>query len=174
MTGRQHNIGIIIQSTIMTGVSVYYKQPLDQTLALLLGSLCGMIMSPDWDVDGGFIGNSTIRKYTKTDWFFNTILHPYRVSYKHRSFITHAPIISTLWRILYLFIPFITILTANQNKPSLKLFANCLLAEIILIPLQSLVILCVLRYTDLSSFYLFYWLVGLTISDTLHFLLDKI
>lgn len=70
----------------------------------IVGALAGVMLTPDLDVDHGYIGNQIIRnkfgslaeKAWSLLWYF------YRGSIKHGSPLSHAPIISTLGRIAYL------------------------------------------------------------------------
>lgn len=70
------------------------------------GALIGILLTPDLDVDGGYIGNTLIRnrmgRVFEVAW--NVLWFPYRKSLKHGSPLSHWPIISTLFRIGYLFL----------------------------------------------------------------------
>ena len=76
-----------------------------------IGSLIGIVMTPDWDVDSGMIMDKTIRtkigKWAELlwDWF----LYWYRRSLKHGSPLSHVPILSTYGRIAYTFLFIIAI-----------------------------------------------------------------
>lgn len=75
-------------------------------LQYIFGALLGIFLTPDIDVDNGFIGDAMIRKYVgkwaesvwKIFWYW------YRRSLKHGSPLSHFPIISTLGRLTYLFL----------------------------------------------------------------------
>lgn len=70
-----------------------------------IGALVGVMVTPDCDVDNGFIAYHYIKRSLGSwaeriwdyIWFF------YRRSLKHGSELSHFPIISTLGRITYLF-----------------------------------------------------------------------
>lgn len=74
-------------------------------LQFAVGALIGVMITPDCDVDNGFIAYHYIKKSLGSFaeriwdyiWFF------YRRSLKHGSELSHFPIISTLGRITYLF-----------------------------------------------------------------------
>ena len=74
------------------------------------GALSGIILSPDLDVDTGFIGFGKLRSVRFIggpaafvwEWFWK----PYAVTFAHRSTTSHGLIISTAIRICYLAIPF--------------------------------------------------------------------
>lgn len=76
-----------------------------------MGSLAGIIFTPDLDVDKGFIGDAIIRK--KAGWFaekiWDGLWYWYRRSLKHGSPLSHLPVISTYGRIAYLFLLLILI-----------------------------------------------------------------
>lgn len=69
------------------------------------GALCGVMLTPDLDVDSGTIHNQYIRsnmgvfasKIWDGLWYF------YRKSLKHGGPLSHFPVISTLGRVLYLY-----------------------------------------------------------------------
>jgi uncharacterized metal-binding protein len=69
------------------------------------GSLVGVMISPDCDVDGKFIAYHYIRKslgfWAEKIW--DWLWYFYRRSLKHGSELSHFPIIGTLGRITYLF-----------------------------------------------------------------------
>jgi len=67
------------------------------------GCLTGIVLSPDLDVDGGFLGHVLVTKYlgkiVGTIW--RVFWWPYAVLAPHRSWMSHAPLISTLLRLGY-------------------------------------------------------------------------
>lgn len=67
------------------------------------GCMSGILLSPDMDVDAGFLGYSYVDKYlgkiVGTLW--KVLWWPYAVLIPHRSWFSHAPIISTSLRLLY-------------------------------------------------------------------------
>ena len=88
-----------------------------------VGALIGIIITPDLDVDNGFIGDKTIRQliagkfnkkrlFTSTTrkaiaevvlWLWIKLWYWYRRSLKHGSPLSHLPIISTIGRIAYVY-----------------------------------------------------------------------
>ena len=70
-----------------------------------LGSLIGVMISPDQDVDNGNISNKYLR--TKigrwADLIWRGIWYMYRRSLKHGGELSHFPLISTIGRMIYLF-----------------------------------------------------------------------
>lgn len=129
-----------------------------------------MILTPDLDVDGGSRSNKHARKL-KIGGLFGLYVYPYAIAYKHRSPITHMPLYSTVWRLFYLLLPFIVLLNKNQPTPRFTLFVRAIPAQLI----------AVLAWFGLGWFWLnpryipvlVGWVVGLMVSDMLHWLWDK-
>lgn len=73
------------------------------SLIAIGGCLAGVFLSPDLDVDNGYIGGAIIRRklgcLPAAAWKF--YWKPYAVLIPHRSFISHAPILSTAIRLVY-------------------------------------------------------------------------
>ena len=71
-----------------------------------IGSLIGIIIGPDLDVDRGNISNTIIRnrigRWAEVGW--NMLWYPYKKSLKHGSPLSHWPVISTVFRLAYLFL----------------------------------------------------------------------
>src|SRR4026208_1432756 len=68
-----------------------------------VGALVGVLVSPDCDVDNGFVAYGYIRKRLG-DWaefIWDRVWYMYRRSVKHGSELSHFPIISTLGRLAY-------------------------------------------------------------------------
>ncbi len=127
-------------------------------LLFCIGSLIGVIATPDWDVDNGFIGDQMIRDRIGSwaEKLWKMLLYWYRRSLKHGSPISHFPIISTYGRILYLFV------------------------ILILIP-HSVFYIIFHPSWDLTTVLFWYWNIinsqpkiieGLIASDIIHFTLD--
>ena len=68
------------------------------------GALVGILIGPDLDVDKGNISNAIIRNrfgfWIERGW--NLLWYPYRTSLKHGSFLSHFPVVSTVFRLAYL------------------------------------------------------------------------
>ncbi len=113
---------------------------------LTLGVVTGCILSPDLDVDGGFIGMYHLRK----TWFIGPALSglwrlfwwPYSKIVPHRSHISHSIFFGTCVRVAYLLFP---VLCVNMMGVPLHL-------------------------SDGFG----WWFVGLCLSDALHIFMDKI
>jgi uncharacterized metal-binding protein len=116
-------------------------------VVLVGGVLSGLIISCDLDVDNGFIGFYFLRKIPFVGPIISMAWRIYWFGYAklipHRSWISHAPIISTFIRVALLGITWLVI-------------ANLLHISEFLV----------------SWHYLFIYFIGLCISDTKHFVLD--
>ena len=68
------------------------------------GAMVGCLISPDADVDGGSIADFYIRHYTGVvvEMLWDGLWAFYRKVCRHRGFLSHAPIISTAIRVLYI------------------------------------------------------------------------
>jgi uncharacterized metal-binding protein len=80
-------------------------------IAYAAGSLIGVMVQPDCDVNGGHIADKYIRN--KIGWFaekmWDGIWLFYRNSVKHGSELSHGPILGTIGRIIYLYFLFIVV-----------------------------------------------------------------
>jgi uncharacterized metal-binding protein len=69
------------------------------------GALVGIMVMPDLDVDAGNISNKIIRNrlgyWAERGW--NVLWYFYKKSLKHGSELSHFPVISTVFRLAYLF-----------------------------------------------------------------------
>ena len=83
---------------VMTGDPV-------SSLPYAVGSLVGIFISPDQDVDNGNISNKIIRnrmgRMVERAW--DGLWYFYRKSLKHGSELSHFPVVSTIFRLAYLF-----------------------------------------------------------------------
>lgn len=74
------------------------------------GAVCGVILSPDLDLDTGFIGFGKLRGLPLVGGplaaVWRVFWYPYAVLFGHRSPSSHGLIISTVIRVCYLAIPF--------------------------------------------------------------------
>lgn len=70
------------------------------------GALVGILISPDLDVDAGNVSNKIIRNrighWAEAGW--NVLWYFYKKSLKHGSPLSHFPVVSTMFRITYLFL----------------------------------------------------------------------
>jgi len=71
-----------------------------------VGALVGIMLTPDLDVDGGYIGNKIIRSRfgSLAEKAWSGLWFLYRGSIKHGSELSHFPIVSTVFRLVYLYL----------------------------------------------------------------------
>lgn len=168
--GKIHS-AVTIGATAGLLAGYYSGYFIDPQLFPIVAASCltGIVLSPDVDVDGGYIGHYYARKLfgKPGEWIFDGIMKPYQVSIKHRSFWSHFPLVSTLLRLIFLVCPFIIILFSDQETPVSEIFIRCIISSIILMPVWMF-----LYFTSPDWHIFVYVYIGLVISDTLHYLFD--
>lgn len=165
-TGKTHS-GISTGTAlgVLIGAGAFSSMGLGPTVLVATGSLLGVILTPDLDVDDGCISHYYVRKFfgkwVERWWFL--LWHPYSLAMRHRGFWSHAPIFSTIFRLTYMLFPIIII----PLRPAILLGA--LTSQIAAIPALGLaaIILFGLRVD------IIFILMGLIVSDTLHFIADN-
>jgi uncharacterized metal-binding protein len=106
-SGNVHNAAT---TSIILSLGVVYALKVDTPLELAavgVGAMANYFMSPDLDVDNGFQGFAKLRRFPIIGkvlaFVWRAVWWPYAIVVKHRSWVSHAPIISTLIRIGYLY-----------------------------------------------------------------------
>lgn len=75
-----------------------------------IGALVGIMLTPDLDVDNGYIGNAHLRRIGLwADKGWDVLWYFYRRSLKHGRELSHFPVISTMFRLAYLFLLFLVV-----------------------------------------------------------------
>lgn len=119
-------------------------------MGVATGAMVACLINPDCDVNGGSIADYYIRRYTgnivEVAWDSTWLL--YRKICRHRGFMSHFPVTSTILRILYLGAFYFLIATPLKW-------------------LSSLV------QVDWPAF-LWWAFIGLVLADTTHWGLDKL
>jgi uncharacterized metal-binding protein len=153
---------------------------LDQILLIAAFIPIGIFMTPDHDVDSGNISFWYIRRYMgrTIEYIWYRAWMPYAVSYKHRSPLTHLPIISTVIRMIYLVFPFIVFVIRDQKNRYNFLqmlffttFAYMILIAFWCIILTPLVAVNFFGYDPIEILFLLF--TALALSDLLHILFDS-
>lgn len=149
-SGKVHNTVTVIVSTVGT----LFLLPINSQLALsyFLGGLSNIFLTPDLDQQTlNLVENILVKsKFLPVKvfgWLFVGFFMPYSLMFKHRSFFTHIPIISTIIRIFYIFI-------MGNAYYYLGLFLHSLFFMV--------------EYNNLAIAFV----VGLMISDAFHFIFD--
>lgn len=157
----------IIAGTFLSHLGIEYIP------AAVIGCLMQIFLSPDLDVDEGYIANFYMRKIG-LNWWYNLFWYPYRIGFKHRSFWSHTPIIGTILRLFYLVIPFIINAASDQdrgNTPlSLKIFSLSIISQIMSIPVW--IIIGIFYYYHLDYMHLVSWGIAIMICDFMHWIYD--
>ena len=102
-TGKTHRKASLILASGFSLGAIITSNP--EMIKCAVGSLVGIIMTPDWDVDKKFIGNKIIKKRLGgfAEKVFDAWLKPYKKSFKHGSFGSHFPVYGTYGRLFYVF-----------------------------------------------------------------------
>lgn len=169
-TGKDHtnaSLGLLIG--VCAGYySGYVINPESIPVVLAGLALSGFLVSPDLDVDNGNISNLYIRKWFKTDIFWDIFWRPYRIGKKHRG-LSHIPLLSTLFRFLYIAFPPVIIFFNDQETPTIHLFMLSLVSLLFSIPILIAGYSLFLFGLELN---ILYFLFGMCLADLLHILMD--
>lgn len=150
-SGSVHTANSLSIAALLSGAAYFYDPVMltnSDSVALVVGSLSGIFLTPDLDVDSGYIGLRFLRSIPIVGrfvaWMWRLMWLPYAILVPHRSWISHFPVISTIIRvvILFVFFGFIAFMYKEAFIQNIRLF--------------------------------FMWFVGLCISDCFHFWADWI
>lgn len=145
-------------SVILAGGFLLGSLALGNGIEYATGALMGIMLTPDLDVDRGYIGNSILKKrvgsWAERGW--SLLWYFYRRSIKHGSELSHLPILSTIVRLAYLYL-FLVVLPYTVLEMALP-GAWSMGSE-----LHWWITLILYRYK---------LILGLIASDTIHYALD--
>ena len=101
--GSVHTLSAVALATGFTVASLSVLDP--DAMQYAAGAVVGIFVSPDCDVDKGFIAYHYIRRRLGdwAEWVWDRIWFMYRRSVKHGSELSHFPVVGTLGRLVYLF-----------------------------------------------------------------------
>lgn len=102
-TGKRHAAGTLMLSSITAG-GAWWLTSGDVTTAINAGAGClsGLFISPDLDMETVTISEYWLVRWTLgLGWLWVMLWYPYAVIAKHRSWFSHAPVIGTLGRVMY-------------------------------------------------------------------------
>jgi len=149
-SGRIHSTANIVVA-LSGGATMFLLQRGNEgIMGVATGAMLGCLISPDADVNGGSIADYYIRVYTgkAVEMMWDRLWTPYRKVCRHRGFLSHAPIISTVLRIAYLSVFYFLVATPIKW-----------LASVV--------------HIDWPTFW--WWaFVGLVLADSAHWGLDKL
>lgn len=141
-SGQRHTIASITVAASSGAALFIYSPP--AAFWCSFGALVGVMLSCDLDVDKGNISYHYMRKYAgmPAELLWRIVWKPYSLLARHRGFLSHAPIVSTAGRLLYLWLWILPIwLYLKLPMPQFSWEAG-------------------------------WWLLGLCLVDSVHFLLD--
>lgn len=106
-SGVVHTKACIILSAAFVGTAILTGR--HEFFECAIGSMTGILISPDLDVDAKNISTAIIKK--RTGWFgaklWDMLWHNYRLSFKHGRFASHFPIFGTFVRLAYIYFVFV-------------------------------------------------------------------
>lgn len=102
--GSTHAKATVLLALAGGGLAYYLGHPFTQILALTGGTLAGLVLTPDLDVDTGCVSNEVVRRSVgrKGEKFWSFYWRPYGLMIPHRSRLSHLPVVGTAIRLLYL------------------------------------------------------------------------
>jgi uncharacterized metal-binding protein len=102
MTGPQHTRATLALAAVAAPVALVATRNVTNSAALVAGILATILVSPDLDVDGGYIGLAYLRRVSpilSAAW--RLLWWPYAKVMPHRGW-SHIPIVGTASRVIYL------------------------------------------------------------------------
>lgn len=148
--GRVHSASSLVVAISGATTMLLLNRGAECIVGVSTGALIGILLSPDADVNGGSIADYYIRRYSgvAVEVAWDSIWAVYRKVCKHRGFISHFPVISTVLRIAYLAVFYFLIATP------LKWLSGFVRID--------------------WALFLWWAFVGLVLADTSHWGLDKL
>ena len=109
--GIVHTRATMITTVAVGALSVCLGATPEQSFIISSGALLGTIVSPDNDVDEGFMGFHIVRVLCgdAASILYQLYWRPYALICNHRGIVSHTPIVSTIIRMVYLFAPLLII-----------------------------------------------------------------
>ena len=149
-SGRIHSASSMVVAISGATTMLLLNRGIEGIAGVGTGALIGILLSPDADVNGGSIADYYIRRYSgvAVEVAWDSIWTVYRKVCKHRGFISHFPVISTVLRIAYLSVFYFLITTPLKWITSLV-------------------------HIDWLTF-LWWCFIGLVLADSAHYGLDKL
>lgn len=168
-SGKTHSKVSTITGIVICSSAIL--QPSQWVNILAIGASCsllGQFISPDWDVDNGYIGHTHAKKFGYIFYtFYRKLIRPYQLCFKHRSFFSHFPVISSVIRIVYLAFPPVILLFMDDDW-KYYIAPALLRSSIMSIPIALFL------YNFVPEDMLILMSIGIIISDTMHWIFDSI
>ena len=149
-SGRIHSASSMVVAVSSATTMLLLNRGIEGIAGVASGALIGILVNCDADVDSGSIANFYIRHYTGqvADVTWKLLWTPYAKLCKHRGFISHFPVTSTIIRVAYLSVFYFLVATPLKWVASLV-------------------------HIDWPLF-LWWAFVGLVLADSAHWGLDKL
>jgi len=174
--GKTHTAATIRGALVAIPILLSLGQPANLVLYGVLGALSNILLSPDLDLDEGYIGIHVIRMYCggflANVW--QTIWKPYAKIMPHRSIQSHFPVISTTIRLGYVYFIY----------QAVSLLINVVLFFVrhgVTIPVYQIPFWDIwfsLKHLSgvwsVQSVNVFSYFCGLCLADTLHAIMDAV
>lgn len=129
MNGRQH----LAVSALVTVVQMANTFLWDQALTTnqdafwcVAGTVCGWVVTPDLDIDAGTFLQ---RKRNLLSFIWRAVWWPYAKLVKHRSILSHLPVLGTALRAVYLFPASIALLHLAGTRNAAWFFVGLALQD---------------------------------------------
>lgn len=103
MNGKQHKIANIYAGGVMVTTTQLVFQNIDLTIAAVIGSTVGTVVTPDLDL---VVPSNFFSKLPIINFFWMCMWWPYKKLVRHRSWVSHSPLVSTILRLLYMWFYF--------------------------------------------------------------------
>lgn len=145
--GNTHALATILLAGANGLVVHQLGYPVTHTAALTGGTLAGLLLTPDLDIDEGCFANDIVRRTAgrKAERLWSLFWLPYSRLIRHRSHLSHLPLLGTALRLAYLLALPLFMLWLAGNPPGLQV-----------IPAWG------------------WWAAGgLALADTLHYVMDN-
>lgn len=146
-TGRTHAAMTAIAALGIYWVSAQAGYSREVTLAMAGGCMAGVLITPDLDVDrpvrSHYVVKRKLGSLAAAVWWL--AWYPYGRAINHRSWLSHAPLIGTALRLVYMgLIAWLVLMVTNQTA----------------------------WLADIDTTLFIWFALGLTVSDVLHWIAD--
>ena len=102
-SGKIHKQANIVGGIFFTTTSFLMFENTEIVVGALIGSLIGTIVTPDLDL---VVPSNFFSKLPIINFLWMCLWWPYKKIVKHRSFVSHSPLVSTILRLLYMLLWF--------------------------------------------------------------------
>lgn len=161
-----HAGGVKAIAVTLTVVSAMQAIGMDKhwydLLPMAGGALVGLVIDCDLDIDAGTLSLHQLERAALPGWllghFFALYWKPYALAIHHRSLVSHAPVFSTLIRLLYL-LP-LTLLSIYLGQLAAFYWLHFSLWDLLV------------KFKSEAFWFGIRAIIGLILADTTHFALD--